>query len=64
MTGRATARKDELGVRAEPALKTGMGEGLEVGAGCWTRGVECMGTGAGGVYIGTGVAVGIEMGVV
>lgn len=47
--GKATARKDEPGARAAPALKTGTDEGGVVGAGCWIRGVERMGTGAGGV---------------
>lgn len=41
--------KDEPGVNAEPALKTGIDEGIAVGAGCWMNGVECTGTAAGGV---------------
>lgn len=46
MIGRATARSDELGATAEPALNTGCGEGEDEGRGI--RGVECMGTGVGG----------------
>jgi hypothetical protein len=64
MTGRAIAIKDEPGVTAEPALKTGIEEGMAVGAGCWMNGVEWTGTAAGGEYRGIGAWVGMEMGVV
>lgn len=48
MIGRATARNEELGARAEPALNTGMDEGLDEGAGRGIRGVEWTGTAIGG----------------
>lgn len=48
MIGRATARKDELGAKAEPALKNGMDEGVDEGAWCGIRGVERTGTRVGG----------------
>lgn len=48
MIGRATTRNEELGARAEPALYTGVYEGEDDGAGCWTRGVEWTGTGIAG----------------
>lgn len=48
MIGRATARSDELGARAEPALNTGIEGGVDEGAWCGIRGVERTGTGVGG----------------
>lgn len=48
MIGRAAARNDELGARAEPALNTGIDEGVDEGPGRGIRGVERTGTGVGG----------------